>query len=109
MKSFGRLLRNLRGSTPLQTIATRTTLETGYLVHLETGRLVPDSFLARHILSHGFGLPREDVTRLVLGIELYDLGLRDNEVRQLVIDLIRKAAPATVRDQLHQLYRGYAS
>src|SRR3954447_24961652 len=74
MKSFGRLLRKLRGSTPLAALAQRTALDTGYLGSLEAGRRVADEFVARLILGQGFELEAEDVTRLILGVQLYDLG-----------------------------------
>jgi hypothetical protein len=108
MKSFGRLLRRMRGTTPLSTLATRTRFDEGYLASLEAGRRTADEFTVRHILSRGFELDNEDVSRLVLGIELYDLGLRDNDFRQLTIDLILKAVPARAREEIRRLYHRYA-
>lgn len=107
MKSFGRLLRKLRGTTPLATLAAQTRFEEGYLAGLETGRQVADEFVARHILSRGFDLSKPEVTRVVLGIQLYDLGLRDNDFRQLTIDLILKAVPARTREAIRGLYHDY--
>jgi hypothetical protein len=108
MKSFGRLLRRLRGTTPLATIAKRTTFDEGYLASLESGRRVADEFTARHVLARGFELDKSDVTRVILGVQLYDIGLRDPDFRQLVVDLVVKKTPAPVRDKLRRLYRSYA-
>jgi hypothetical protein len=108
VKSFGRLLRTMRGVTPLVEIADLTRLDEPYLARLEGGRTFADEVMVRHILTKGFGLARAEVARLVLGLQLYDLGLRDPELRLLVIDLITKSAPVDVRKRLHALYRGYA-
>ncbi len=108
MKSFGRLLRKLRGTTSLTLLAERTALDVTYLASVEAGRRVADEFVVRHILTKGFALDRSDTQRLILGIQLYDLGLRDNELRQLVVDLILKTTPGKTREQLRTLYRGYA-
>src|SRR4051794_15699920 len=72
--SFGRLLRKMRGSIPLDELAARTGFDGEYLKSLEAGRLPADEFIARHVLSRGFRLGRDDVDRLILGIQLYDLG-----------------------------------
>ena len=108
MKSFGRLLRKLRGTTSLATLAQRTALDESYLASVEAGRRVADEFVVRHILTKGFALDRGDTQRLVLGIQLYDLGLRDNDLRQLVVDLIMKTTPGKTREQLRAHYRRYA-
>jgi hypothetical protein len=109
MKSFGRLLRRMRGTTPLETLATRTALDPAYLARLEAGRLAADEVLVRLILIRGFELDRSEADRVVLGIQLYDLGLRDNDLRQLTLDLILGTAPAGVRDEIRRLYRTYAA
>lgn len=108
MKSFGRLLRKMRGSTSLTEIADRTTLDESYLARVEGGRAVADEFVVRHILAKAFDLERRDITRVVLGIQLYDLGLRDSDLRQLTVDLITQDAPTKVRERAKQLYREYA-
>lgn len=107
VKSFGRLLRTLRGVTPRAEIADRTRLDEPYLARIEGGRTLADEVMVRHILAKGFGLARIDVARLVLGLQLYDLGLRDPELRLLVVDLITKSIPVRVREELVALYRGY--
>jgi hypothetical protein len=105
MKSFGRLLRRLRGKTPLATIAHRCQLDLQYLENVEAGRVLLDETMARTILRDGFDLHRQDINRLVLGVQLYDLGLKDNDLRRLVIAWIRKELPPPVRDEVKQLSR----
>jgi transcriptional regulator with XRE-family HTH domain len=107
LPSFGRLLRRLRGRTPLADIATRMDLHEPYLMEIETGAQRPDETLARRILREGFALPRKDIDRLILGLYLYDLGLKDNDLRQLVIALIRRELPPPARAQLKELARRY--
>ena len=109
MKSFGKLLRKMRGPQSLAELAKRTTFDERYLLALEAGRQVPEEFVVRHILRRGFGLSQRDASRFVLGVQLYDLGLRDTDLRQLVIDLITKESPKKVPDQLRQIYRGYVA
>jgi hypothetical protein len=109
MKSFGRLLRRLRGKTPLLTIARRSQLAADYLGNVEAGQVPIDETMARHILRHGFDLHRQDTNRLILGLKLYDLGLKENDLRQLVIGLIRKELPPAARTELKQWYRRYAA
>lgn len=99
----------MRGTAPLDLIAARTALDTGYLASLEAGRHVADEFVARLILKGGFKLEEQDVTRLILGVQLYDLGLREHDLRQLVIDIIQKRTPPQVREEVRRLYRSYAS
>jgi transcriptional regulator with XRE-family HTH domain len=108
MNSFGRLLRRLRGKTSLSTVAERAHLDELYLVQVEEGDVAVDVATARQILQQGFGLNRPDTDRLILGIQLYDLGLKENDLRQLVIDLIRKETPPPIRTEIKQLYRRYA-
>jgi transcriptional regulator with XRE-family HTH domain len=108
MKSFGRLLQKLRGPLTLSALARRTALDEHYLAGLETGRQTPDEFVVRHILTRGFGLDQPDTTRFVLGLQLYDLGLRDTDLRQLVVDLITKESPKKVVEQLRRIYRSYS-
>src|SRR5438105_5388472 len=105
LKSFGRLLRRLRGRTPLTTVAQQAQLEWDDLVRIEAGQAAVDERMARHILQRGLRLRRKDINRLLLGLKLYDLGLRDNDIRQLVIAVIRKELPRSVQDELRQLYR----
>jgi|SRR6266511_2490630 len=104
MKSFGRLLKRLRGQTSLETMAERAGLEADYLAQVEAGQILVEEKLARQILRRGFDLHRPDADRLLLGIQLYDLGLKDNAIRQLVIAVIRKETPADIQDELRQLY-----
>jgi hypothetical protein len=105
MKSFGRLLRRLRGKTPLATIALRSQLDLQYLEAVEAGQVPPDEPMARTILRDGFALHRQDINRLVLGVQLYDLGLKDNNFRQLIIAWIRKELSPPIRDELKRLSR----
>lgn len=107
MRSFGRLLRKMRGVTPLSTIAKRTAVDEGYLLSVERGQIIADELLVRQILRQGFDLDKHDTTRVVLGIALYDLGLRDSDLRQLVIDLITRDTPAGVRERAKRLFRSY--
>jgi transcriptional regulator with XRE-family HTH domain len=107
LPSFGRLLRRLRGRTPLPELAARTGLEEPYLSQIETGAIVPDEAVVRQILHDGFQLDRKDIHRLILGLQLYDLGLKDNELRQLVIAVIRRELPAAARAELKEFYRRY--
>ena len=109
MKSFGRLLRRLRGQTPLSTVAADASLDPGYLAQVEGGQINIDETRARHVLQRGFHLDVPDTERLVLGVQLYDLGLTDNELRQLVIGLICRELPPVARTELKQLYRRYTS
>jgi hypothetical protein len=107
MKSFGRLLKRLRGQTPLETLGERTGLDPASLAQVESGKVVMEESQARHLLRQGFDLPRSDVDRLLLGIQLYDLGLKENAVRQLVIAVIRKEAPPDTQAALRQLAEQY--
>jgi transcriptional regulator with XRE-family HTH domain len=109
MKSFGSLLRQLRGSTPLTEMAARLGISKGYLANLEAGRKIPPEARARALLQQGFGLPAPAVTRLLLEVQLGDAGLHDPELRQLVIALIQQTLPASVQQELRQLYRRSAS
>jgi hypothetical protein len=74
---------------------------------VEAGQVLVEEKLAWQILRRGFDLPRPDADRLLLGIQLYDLGLKDNAIRQLVIAVIRKEMPADIQDELRQLYERY--
>jgi hypothetical protein len=105
MKSFGRLLKRLRGTTSLEQLSERTGRTPEELTQIEAGQLAVDEREARQLLKQSFALPRTDVDRLLLGIQLYDLGLKDNELRQLVIALIRKELPTAIQDSLRELYR----
>jgi transcriptional regulator with XRE-family HTH domain len=105
MKSFGRLLRRLRGKNPPAEMASRMGIAEHELAQIEAGELPVDRATARRLLRRGFVLPRPDIERLILGVELYDLGLKDNDIRQLVMAVIRKEAPAQVGKELKALYR----
>ena len=105
MESFGKLLRNLRGATSLEAISDRTGLSARYLAKVEAGEVVVDEEAARQIIRSGFGLPVADEEHLILGIQLYDLGLRDNTLRQIIIAIIRKEAPASATRVLCKAYR----
>jgi hypothetical protein len=109
LPSFYRLLKRLRGSTPLQVVAARSELDEALLHGIEAGRRPVDEALARHILLKGFALDPLDTQRLILGVRLFDLGLRDNLVRPLIADVILKTVPAKTQRQLRQLYRDYTS
>lgn len=108
MRSFGRLLRRLRGTTSLEELARKTALEESYLAGVEAGKRVAEEVIVRHILRTGFALSVRDTTRLVLGIQLYELGLRDNEIRQLVVDLITREVTEAVRERVRLAYRSYS-
>lgn len=107
MKSFGRLLRQMRGTTPLEEIARRTRRELLYLQDIEARRLIPDAKIANQILMRGFELDEADSRRAILGIQLYDLGLKDNDIRQLVIAVINGVVPEACAAELRRLYREY--
>lgn len=107
MKSFGRLLRRLRGQTPLSALAELARLAPEELERIEAGRVPVEEALARRILKDGFALKKPDIDRLLLGIQLYDLGLKDNDIRQLVIAVIGKELPAALQEELRQLYRRF--
>ena len=109
LPSFYRLLRRLRGDTPLQIIAARCELEEAFLRGIEAGRTRVDEAIASHILLKGFELDPLDTRRLVLGVRLFDLGLRDNAIRPLIADVILNTAPAKIRRQLRQIYLDYTS
>lgn len=109
MKSFGRLLRRLRGHTALEAVAALAHLDAEYLGLVEAGRITPDETRARHILTNGLALNRQDTDRLILGLQLYDLGLTDNDLRQLVIAAIQNQLPTAVRAELKRLYCRYTA
>lgn len=109
MKSFGRLVRTMRGQVPRAEIAERAGLEEAYLEDIESGRITPDERVASRLLRLGFALDTAETRRAILGIQLYDLGLKDNEIRQLVVDVMLGAAPEGVRQQLRRLYARYAT
>lgn len=102
-------MRRLRDQTPLEEIAARGGLDLDLLQNVEAGRKPVDEFLARQILADGFGLEAPDIDRLIVGVRLYDLGLRDNAIRPLIADVILKTVPATVRRELQEIYRRYTS
>lgn len=105
MQSFRKLFRQMRASTPLATIAEYTGLSPDYLLRIEEGRLVVDAETASNLLLKGFGLTEAEVHRLILGVQLYDLGLRNADMRKIVTDLIRKEAPAGAAGALRETYR----
>lgn len=105
MRSFGRLLRRMRGTIPLGKIAQRIRREPQFLENIESGRVVPDERVARAILTRGFDLDADESRRAILGIQLYDLGLKDNDIRQLVIAVIEGSVPETTRASLKRHYR----
>jgi len=76
---------------------------------IETRRKPVDEALARQILTEGFALDPLDTERLIIGVRLYDLGLRDNAIRPLVADVILKTVPDSIRRQLRHLYISYTS
>lgn len=105
MRSFGKLLRNLRGTHPLPTLAEASGVAAAFLAGVEAGEHVVDPETARRILARGLGLPPAEVERLLLGIQLYDLGLRDASLRKIVIAVIHKEAPPGARAAVIQAYR----
>lgn len=108
MKSFGKLLRKLRGQIPLEEIGRKAFIPLDYLRAIERGDEVADQKLAARILTDAFALSSVDTRRLLVGIELYDLGLRDPEIRQLVADVIARRTPPKVVEALRRLYLGYS-
>jgi transcriptional regulator with XRE-family HTH domain len=108
MVSFAKLLRRMRGQVSIAELAEKAGVYPEALAKVEAGRLSPDEGMVRLILGRGLGLPREDVDRTGLGLRLYDLGLRDNDIRQLVIDVLQRRIPDAARAELKRLYRGYA-
>jgi len=109
MKSFGRLLRQMRGTTPVEQIAQQARIDPGYLRSVESGYRVVDQIVAYELLRKVFELDDREARRTMLGIQLYDLGLRDGELRQLVIDLIRGETPRAIQEQLRKAYRRYGN
>lgn len=108
MKSFGRLLRQMRGTIPVARIAEQAGIDAGYLRSVENGQHVMPEILAYEILRQVFELTEREALRVLLGLQLYDLGLTDNELRQLVVDLVRKEVPKPIEEQLRKIYRRYA-
>ena len=86
--TFGRLLKRLRGETPLIAVADQCGVDSTFLRTIEEGRRPIDEASARRILVKGFAMERQDIAKAILGLQLYDLGLRDNQLRLLVIDAI---------------------
>jgi len=109
LQSFGKLLKRLRGDTSFETLAERAGLDPIYLENVEAGRTPADAAVALQVFRKGFGLSRSDAQRLLLGVQLYDLGLKNNDLRQLVVDLILGTTPPGVRTKLRALYRAYAA
>jgi len=107
MNSFGRLIRTMRGQVPRHEIAERIGVESAYLEAIETGKITPDEQVAKRILRRGFELDTAETQRAILGIQLYDLGLHDNDLRQLVVDVILNTQPEAIRQQLRVLYQSY--
>jgi hypothetical protein len=108
LKSFGKLLRRMRGRKSLATIAAQAEISAELLQDVESGHRPVEEDLARHILQRGFDLNDGDTTRVLLGVTLYDLGFTDNEFRQLAIDLQIGQTPPEIRDEIRRLYRSYA-
>lgn len=109
MKSFAQLLRRMRGKLPLQELARRARVPFGILERIAAGKQVPEEAQARQILRMGLELTPEDVERTLLGLRLYDLGLRDNGVRELVTDEILGRLPLPIRARLFRLAGEYES
>lgn len=107
MLSFGRLLRRLRGETPLRTVAQRAGISPGYLSNVEAGRRVPSERRARQILRRGLLLGPKEADRALLEAHLLDHGLRAKGLRELVLDLAGGHVPEPVRRELLALYRSH--
>ena len=108
MKSFGPLMRRLRGPLGQSETARRIGLSKGYLANLEAGRKVPTEARARRMLERGFGLTGPALDRTIAELRLLDLGLADPELRALALDLIAGRVPADVLSHLRKLYRRYS-
>lgn len=108
MKSFAQLLRRMRGGLPLAELARRAKVPFVALERIATGEQIATEAQARQILGRGLELTPADVERVLLGLRLYDLGLRDNDVRQLVADEIHGLLPARMRARLFRLAREYS-
>lgn len=106
---FHLLLRRLRGTTPVEVIAARCEYPASTLRILERNRRPVTILEARYLLERGFELDRRDVDRLIVGIRLYDVGLRDNAIRALSTDSVLGTIPNRVRHQLRELYGSYSS
>lgn len=105
--SFGKLIRRMRGKASLTTLAALTQLDASELEQVEAGAPVTE-LTGRIILKRGFKLNKADSDRLILGLKLYDAGLHDNDIRQLVIDWMSDTMPSRTRAALRRLYRSYA-
>lgn len=91
MRSFGSLLKRLRGTMQAQALARRLGMPKSYIANIEAGRKTPSERQARRILEHGFGLTGDEADRCLLHVLLFDYGVRDEPVREVLIDLIERA------------------
>jgi hypothetical protein len=107
MPSFGRILKKMRRSVSLVDLSERTGYAVAILEGIELRRMPANELQAREILARGFSLERADVDRLILGLKLYELGLKDNDFRLLTIDVIRDELPIATRDAIRKLYLDY--
>lgn len=107
-KSFALLLRRVQGNLTLEEIARRAHLALPLLEQITSGQREPDEAQARQILTRGLEMEPEDVERALLGLRLYELGLRDNDVRQLIADEIRGVLPVRLRSRLFRVADEYA-
>jgi len=80
-KSSGRLFLLMRGTVPLEKIVQATKFDVGYLASIKAGCRVSEETTVRQIQSRGYDLKRQEVSRLVLGLRLYELGLPHRAVR----------------------------
>ena len=91
MKSFGSLLKRLRADEPLSLLVDRLGVPKSYIVNLEAGRKKPTEKQARRILKVGFGLTEDEASRCILHVLLFDYGVHDEPVRDILIEVIEQA------------------
>ncbi|MFN3650382.1 MAG: helix-turn-helix transcriptional regulator [Armatimonadota bacterium] len=91
MESFGILLKKLRGKMAASELAKRLHVPRSYIANLEAGRKVPTAKQARRILERGLGLNVTDAARCLMHVLLFDYGVRDEQVREGLLELIDQA------------------
>ena len=107
MKSFGPLLRELRGTVPLREVGRRCGLSYSYLAKVEAGRKVLGAERARRVLRDGFGYPDAAAESALIQVGLRDLGLKDPALRRLVAGLVEGSLPDALSRSLSRMADRY--